>query len=751
MMAVWDRIGLITLFLACCTHSLRYTTYNVVPITNYGNSSVLPLFDFNNLTLSVDEENTVLVSRHFTAGDVAVSLVSTCSNTSSPTPANSPINSRIWVYNIFTGLELNSSATCQCQVTDMADTLTLQLSYPVLTSQGALEWPETHSFKPVGSFVQYSIHLGNNAPDLTFYLTPAPNAPTDSVANHATTPTHSHNAHFPPDNGAITDETHTHRPSRPVQRTSATWTRTFDSLINYNVADNWTLTSEDFQANALAISLQGLLNREGSKMYLTYPEDWSYTYTGHVRAYIETKHNLTFQNCSTLACLLEATPHNGRYVLYDPNNRASLVVALTAAGLHGAVVATASQEQLLQQHGYTLAEDLSTRYTNQTNLAVFTDARSRYFSACNSTILVWLGGACSPDIRPGIADYGVMQGAFFVDLSTDPNHTNPDGDPTQEYALSQSLVEELAERSAKAKDFFYLQGWHSYCKDEEHTFTTLASQHGGVVHGLNTNPNLSFMNKLPVTDGFKFKNHFSPTVTLNRSKVYVTLVQTDGLGLGAWTGPARGTFPYAWEVTLPDLWIQPSLLEMFYAEATPNDFFVAALGGPGYMYINAVPETLRARLLQRAQQAMKELDLEHMVTFDASRAQGEHTVTGNTNLDPDACQAYFTHMPNTSFWLNGYGATFTATQAPGTNQTVLSFDYYLDPGRTVAQAVGDLTALATVNAKRPYFLPVHVREFASADKVAEIAKALPEYFAIVPVDVFQRLVVQAPTFRQRFG
>ena len=90
--------------------------------------------------------------------------------------------------------------------------------------------------------------------------------------------------------------------------------------------------------------------------------------------------------------------------------------------------------------------------------------------------------------------------------------------------------------------------WHSYCKDEEHTFTTLASKHGGRVHGsvaslplqycvsadaagvclsvftpfhsrlcfspshasLNTNPNLSFMSKLGLTPGFKFKNNHSP-------------------------------------------------------------------------------------------------------------------------------------------------------------------------------------------------------------------------------------------------
>ena len=38
---------------------------------------------------------------------------------------------------------------------------------------------------------------------------------------------------------------------------------------------------------------------------------------------------------------------------------------------------------------------------------------------------------------------------------------------------------------------------------------------------------------------------------------------------------------------------------------------------------------------------------------------------------------------------------------------------YLDPSRTVAEAVADIEALATANAVRPYFLAIHVREFST--------------------------------------
>ena len=115
--------------------------------------------------------------------------------------------------------------------------------------------------------------------------------------------------------------------------------------------------------------------------------------------------------------------------------------------------------------------------------------------------------------------------------------------------------------------------------------------------GLNTNPNLSFMATLPLPPGFvRFQNNHQhrasglaqqqprlqphPT-SAPPPQALATLVQTDGLGLGAWNKEGRGSMPYSWEVTLPDLEIQPALLAMFYQQASVNDSFVACLSGPG--------------------------------------------------------------------------------------------------------------------------------------------------------------------------
>ena len=47
-------------------------------------------------------------------------------------------------------------------------------------------------------------------------------------------------------------------------------------------------------------------------------------------------------------------------------------------------------------------------------------------------------------------------------------------------------------------------------------------------------------------------------------------------------------------------------------------------------------------------------------------------------------------MPETKGFLNGYAPTFTADRDNGSGRALLSFDYYLDPGRNASQAAQDL-------------------------------------------------------------
>jgi hypothetical protein len=104
--------------------------------------------------------------------------------------------------------------------------------------------------------------------------------------------------------------------------------------------------------------------------------------------------------------------------------------------------------------------------------------------------------------------------------------------------------------------------------------------------------------------------------------------------------------------------------------------------------------------------------------------------------------------------LNGYGPSFTfavtkrSTPEP-TNFSTISFDYYLDPERGVAAAAADLISLASLNPEAPYLLAVHVREYSSVGRVAQILAALPPGFELLHVHEWMQLANAHPTFRPR--
>ncbi|MBI3192251.1 MAG: hypothetical protein HYZ36_06250, partial [Pedosphaera parvula] len=282
--------------------------------------------------------------------------------------------------------------------------------------------------------------------------------------------------------------------------------------------------------------------------------------------------------------------------------------------------------------------------------------------------------------------------------------------------------------------------------EEEHL--TLTSKSGHRVEGLNSLPNLSFSSQIPVSPGFQFKNkhHVKPGETMvPQKKVYITCIQTDGIGLGAWLEPGRGEIPYAWEVLMNYVWMAPGMAEYFYTMATFNDYFIGCLSGPGYLYPKAVPPKYLPQLIALAREQMKILDLKVFETMDWSEGS---EVEGNTDLTKSVMDEYYKGMPEAIGFVNGYGPGHTFTVREG--RPWVSYDYYLSPERPEADAAADLQELATVNAQRPYFLLMHVREWSNIKRVKGILDRLGPEFEVVPLDVFLTMAGKAPTFKERF-
>lgn len=498
--------------------------------------------------------------------------------------------------------------------------------------------------------------------------------------------------------------------------------------------DNWEIDG-DLPVNAMLISLQGLANKSGPNVYALYQEDWPFTYVHSVFDFYKDRRYYTFRELRTPRDAVRALKRYAKgYVVWDKKVRTSLIVAFTVAGLEDAVVVSEDQIPLMNEAGLSMVEDFRGTFEGKTDAQIYTWAYEQYWHRCSKEFIIWLGGEHGTVMRPAVADWGIKQRVFFNDLSSRPS-------ASEEYALADRLLSEM-------KPMSMVMGWHSYAKDLEEEHLTLTSKYGHRVEGLHTLPNLSFSAQIPVSPGFQFKNnhHVKPGVSIvPEKKVYVTCIQTDGIGLGAWLKPGRGEIPYAWEVLMNYVWMAPGMAEYFYTMATPNDYFIGCLSGPGYLYPKAVPPQYLPKLIALAREQMKILDLKAFETMDWSEGS---EVEGNTDLTKSVMNAYYEGMPEAIGFVNGYGPGYTFTVRDG--RPWVSYDYYLSPERPEADAVADLQELATINSRRPYFLLLHIREYSDIKRVKGILDKLGPEFEVVPLDVFLTMAGKKPTFKERF-
>ncbi len=498
------------------------------------------------------------------------------------------------------------------------------------------------------------------------------------------------------------------------------------------VKDNWEISGA-LPENALLIGLQGLANTDAPRVYIEYPEAWHFHDFNPLKDFYATRYGIKFTRLETPAAALKALGHFARgYVVWDKRVRPSLNVAFTAAGVLRAVVVDESLIALAEQHGLKSLADFRGQFTGQSDLQIYQWAYDEYWARCSRDYVIWMGGVAGNTMEPGVADLAVAFGAFVTDLSANPRDA-------AELAFHKRIL-------AQMKPTAWIMGWHSYAKDTEGQWVTLTSTFGLKVIGLNSFPNGTFMSQIGFSPGFKLtnSNHVTRQSTLQAApKVYLCLVQSDSMGIGAWTQPERGQIPYNWEVGVDGAKWYPAAMEMFTQDKTPNDYFIG--GQSGYMYPAAVPADRFPGLMQEMNALMPLMD-QHTVTIMDHTDRG--IPIGYFDLPKRVVDQYYANVPDAIGFINGYAAAHTFDLRNG--QAFLSYDYYLDENRPVASAVADLDELARLNPRRPYFLLLHVRESNSIKRVMGIVNALEEKPEVVPLDTFLKLAAGSPTFLPRY-
>lgn len=486
---------------------------------------------------------------------------------------------------------------------------------------------------------------------------------------------------------------------------------------------------------ALLVSLQGLANRTEPRLYIVHPPEYQWEITGPLFEFYQRKHAVKFAEIRTAADALAAFARHAKgYVVWDPKIGATMNVAFTIAGLDDAVVVTEALIPLVEQHGLRRVDDLRGRYDGQSDAQIYGDAYARYWARCNKDKIMLMGGHAGAVRMPGMADWGVRERMFFHDLSANPRHP-------EELALNRRLLREMNPGG-------FVFGWHSYAKDTEEQFTTLLSMYGLKMEGLHNLPNLSFNCQFTFTPGFKFTNNHRvarDARLVAEPKVYLCFVQSDSIGIGVWTKPGRGKLPFGWQVTMNWTKFSPAALEYFHESATPNDYFIGGLSGPGYMYPNHIPADRFAALMKEANEMMELLDERVLEIMDNSAADGN---VGNADLTKETVDRYYAAFPDVLGFINGYGPARTRDLRD--TRPLLSYDYYIDPRRPRAEVAADLNELIALNSKRPYFLLVHVRESNDVNSLVEVTRQLEGPVEIVPVDVFLKLAASRKTYTTRY-
>lgn len=485
----------------------------------------------------------------------------------------------------------------------------------------------------------------------------------------------------------------------------------------------------------LLISLQGLANRAAPQLYVIHPRNYQWEITEPLYEFYARKHGVRFTEIKTAdAALTQFKSAAKGYVVWDKTVGPSLNVAFTIAGLEDAVVVSAELIPLVEQHGLKQIDDLRGRYTGQTDAQIYKDAYRRYWARCNKDAVMMMGGHRGAVMMPGMADWGVREKMFFHDLAANPE-------------LPEELAQEkkqLSELNPGATVF----GWHPYGKDTEEQHTTLLSTYGLKMEGLHNLPNLSFNCQFGFTPGFKFtnNNHVALDAKLEaQPKVYLSFVQSDSIGIGVWTKPGRGKLPFAWQVTMNWTKFSPAALEYFHESATPNDYFIGGLSGPGYMYPNHIPADKFPLLMQQANELMGLLDEHVMEIMDNSAADGN---LGNADLTKETVDRYYAAFPKVIGFINGYGPARTR-DLRGT-QPLLSYEYYIDPRRPREEVAADIEEMIALNTQRPYFLLVHVRESNDVNSLIGIVNKLSGPTEVVPLDVFLKLAASKKTYTTRY-
>ncbi|MFP4176707.1 MAG: GxGYxYP domain-containing protein [Candidatus Brocadiia bacterium] len=501
----------------------------------------------------------------------------------------------------------------------------------------------------------------------------------------------------------------------------------------------------------LQVTLQGIVNRQGPRLYLLRDEETD----GH---WVEWYGNygLEPEEGNTAAALDRFLPEtNGAYVLPEDEEEWDVPLAVTLAGIRDRVIVTPDQAGMVEDRGGAV-EALPVPEFG-TRLEAMAWAKNNLRPKTNPEVLhanAWHVETYNVDI----VDWVVARRGFSFRLTTHPTHRPGE----------RELLGEIYDESPM---YSHVLGWH--LKDKETSHVLYAGEYGLVPFCMTRNLNFSFHRHVESRSDLTQKGEVHGR-ELRSDKCYVTVVFSDGdaphsmvdLQKRQWIRPERGEFPFGWAVPPQMLTFGPAMLDYYYESMTPEDELLCGPSGLGYNYLSTwairrsdVDDAREARLdfLRRTNELMERLDLHAMWPINRMlewlpdgrmlrRIAGEDVWALNADtapgtygvdyMDDSVIRDYCTHVPCSRGFFQGWH------NIPHESERVYEGRPYF-PGKVMGgdpeQTVRDIEYHRAIE-DAPAFVPVHVNCYKmDLGDVQEAVSSLGDEYEVITPSEFLKL------------
>ncbi|MBM3210862.1 hypothetical protein FJZ33_01495 [Candidatus Poribacteria bacterium] len=350
-----------------------------------------------------------------------------------------------------------------------------------------------------------------------------------------------------------------------------------------DVVDVVDLRTASSDTKLTAITLQGQINEgDRAKIYLLLREqdifwlDWM-----KQKGYIKETNNLSIEEY-----IARYTKDTKSVVIYDPELPSTINIATMIASLNQGIVI--SPKNMSEYSDNKSVSDLRGRWAS--NIDAYNWALENLWQDMNHNILACL----QPDFIPHhLRDYLISNKVFTFWITGKDKKDGIKSDYSKEREFAEKLF------GISPTNIPVIGFWGSGGDDgiTEYAGVGLAGEYGKISVPCDWTTNMSFLSGVDVdfsalVDNYQ-KSLFNRQLTLDDSKIYISFdivesgdapVYWQGVQHGVWQDMKRGQIPIGWSLGPSAIELIPPIMAWFYENATPNDHFIMAMSGAGYVH-----------------------------------------------------------------------------------------------------------------------------------------------------------------------